>query len=102
VRAAQRYMMAEQVDIQIDGTPSKLIDLSTTGAQVLCPAAMKPNRMVKLTLPLGDKTVSCKGKVMWARLEPSKGGQLWYRAGMSFTTVDEKGVEAFLKRHSKT
>src|SRR5207302_1068872 len=60
VRGAKRHAMSGEVDIQIDGNPSKLIDLSTTGAQILSPGALKPNRLVTLLLPVGDGRLACK------------------------------------------
>ena len=97
-RSAKRVTMPKHLDIQIDGTPAKLIDLSLTGAQVLAPKALKPNRVMKLTLPFGDAVITCKGKIVWSRLEVDikKDGKLWYRGGVLFTTSDEKALEAFL------
>jgi hypothetical protein len=95
IRVAKRVQFKGETEIQIDGAPGKLVDLSMSGAQFLTPSAMKPNRLVKVSLPLGDNVVACKAKVMWSRLEP-RGGQLWYRAGVSFTSVDEAALEAFL------
>jgi len=83
-----------EIAVQIDGNAGKLVDLSMTGAQVLTPAAINPNRLVTVTLPLGDGALSCKAKVAWSRLEP-RAGQLWYRAGVQFTTADQQGLESF-------
>jgi hypothetical protein len=85
------------VQVEVDGGPAVLVDLSATGAQLLSPTALKPNRAVKLTLPVDGNPVLCKGKIVWARLEPaSKSRPLAYRAGVCFTTADEAAVEAFL------
>ena len=99
-RGAKRVAISSQVDIQIDGTEGRLIDLSMTGAQVLTPFSMKPNRLVKVTLPTDEGMIACKAKVMWSRLEP-KAGQLWYRAGVLFTSADQYALEAFLSIHRK-
>jgi hypothetical protein len=99
-RGAKRVAMASQVDIQIDGTDGKLIDLSVTGAQVLTAFSMKPNRLVKVTLPMSDSMIACKAKVMWSKLEP-KAGQFWYRAGVSFTSADQIALEAFMSTHKQ-
>jgi len=99
-RGAKRVAIATEVDIQIDAAPGKLIDLSITGAQVLTSFSMKPNRLVKVTLPMGDSLIACKAKVMWSRLEP-KAGQLLYRAGVWFTGADQIALEAFLSSHRK-
>jgi PilZ domain len=97
VRTATRVAMAKDVDVRIDGGPAKLIDLSTAGAQILGPVALKPNRIVKLTLQTGDNLVSCQGKIMWARIEPGRSsGHLWYRAGVSFTNADRAALDEFL------
>jgi hypothetical protein len=95
-RAAKRVAISGELDIEVEGAPAKLIDVSVTGAQILASASMKPNRLVRLSLPTGQKTIICKGKVMWSRLEP-RAGELWYRAGVSFTTADQAALEAFLE-----
>ena len=96
-RRASRYALPDHVQVEVDGGPAVLVDLSATGAQLLSPTALKPNRPVKLTLPVNGNPVLCKGKVVWARLEPaSKSRPLAYRAGVCFTTADEAAVEAFL------
>lgn len=100
-RAAKRVAISGELDIQIDGVPAKLIDVSVTGAQILASASMKPNRLVRLTLPSGDQTIVCKAKIMWSRLEP-RTGQIWYRAGVSFTAADQAALEAFLNGHSSS
>ena len=99
-RGARRVPITTEVDIQIDAAPGKLVDLSMTGAQVLTSFPMKPNRLVKVTLPMGDSLIACKAKVMWSRLEP-KSGELWYRAGVAFTSADQIALEAFLDSHRK-
>ena len=96
--AAKRVTVPDDFEVQIDGTPGKLVDVSLTGAQVVTAAAMKPNRLVKVLIPSGETTIACKGKVAWARLEPSK-GQMLYRAGIAFTNVDKAALEAFLNLH---
>ena len=97
-RAAKRVTLKGETEIQIDGTPGKLVDLSLTGAQVLTAAAMKPNRLITVTLPVDDSSIVCKAKVMWSRLEP-RAGQLWYRAGVAFTSADQLGIQTFLALH---
>ena len=103
VRQATRYAFRAEIDVQIDGGPGHLIDLSLTGCQLRSPAALKPNRIVRLLLPFEGKPIACTGKVVWARLEPpSKGRPLGYRAGVQFTKADEPALEAFAARHVAT
>ena len=61
-RGARRFSFKADITVQIDGTPGKLVDLSMTGAQVLTPAAMKPNRLITVTLPLGDSSIGVQGQ----------------------------------------
>ena len=94
VRTASRFVFDGNLNVEIDGSPAQLIDLSTSGAQLLSPSALKPNRSVKVLLTEG---LLCKGKVVWARLEPAgKGRPLAYRAGVAFINPDEAAIGAFL------
>jgi len=97
-RGARRVAFKADIAVLIDGNSGKLVDLSMTGAQVLTPAAINPNRLVTVTLPLGENSLVCKAKVAWSRLEPRE-GQLWYRAGVQFTTADQQGLESFFAMH---
>ena len=97
-RRASRHALPDHVQVEVDGGPAVLVDLSTTGAQLLSPTALKPNRPVKLMLPVNGTPVLCKGKVVWARLEPAtKARPLAYRAGVAFSTVDESAIDTFLR-----
>jgi hypothetical protein len=99
-RRASRQAFNEDVQVQIDGSATMLVDLSMTGAQVISPTALKPNRMVKVSLPMGDTSVTCRGKIVWARLEPpSANRSLCYRAGVLFTTPDEAALQVFITHH---
>jgi PilZ domain len=102
-RRASRQAFNEDVQIQIDGSATLLVDLSMTGAQVISPGALKPNRMVKVSLPMGDTSVVCRGKIVWARLEPPSAGRaLCYRAGVLFTTPDEAAIQSFITHHIRS
>ena len=95
--------MSGEVEIQVDGSPAWLLDLSLSGAQVLSSTALKPNRPVKVTFPLDDRSISFKGKIMWARIDAgSKGGPLRYRAGVAFTSPDEAALNAFLSQYGRS
>ena len=96
-RRARRLRMREAVNIMLDGSASFLIDLSTRGAQVLSPAGLRPKQEVRIMLVVGDRTIECAGRVVWALFEQARGtsGAL-YRAGVEFIDVDTPAVEAFL------
>ncbi len=101
LRRASRHAFRDDVQILVDGSPATLVDLSIAGAQVLSHAALKPNRMVRIQLSAEDTPIICKGKVVWARLEAGPTSGLRYRAGVSFTGVEERAVEKFLAQHAR-
>ena len=56
-----RVKIKKSVNVTIDGAPSALVDLSTTGAQVLSPRAVRPDHSVQLMLPNDNGGLSCRG-----------------------------------------
>ena len=98
-RRAPRYKIAAKVDILLDGGPSGLIDLSTVGAQVVCPAALKPGQRVRIGLSDEKANLRFNGSVAWASFEIPPGSGPRYRAGIEFIGADAAGVDAFCARH---
>jgi hypothetical protein len=100
VRQADRQAFSSALGVQIDGEAALLVDLSLTGAQVLSCSALKPAKTVKMLLPSSDSPVLCRGRIVWARLEPTMPGRpIRYRAGMFFTATDQAAVQTFISRH---
>ena len=100
VRKAGRQAFSDALGVQIDGEAALLVDLSLTGAQVLSCSALKPTKTVKMLLPSSDSPVLCRGRIVWARLEPTMPGRpIRYRAGMFFTATDQAAVQTFISRH---
>lgn len=98
-RQASRLKMQEGIEVTLDGSASSLIDMSSIGAQVLSPLALRPNRVVKMTLR-GETALACKVRVMWARFEQPQGAAAaQYRVGVKFTDLEPKAVDAFMARH---
>jgi methyl-accepting chemotaxis protein len=101
VRQDQRQAFPNALGVQIDGEAALLVDLSVSGAQVLSCSALKPAKNVKMLLPSSDQPVLCRGRIVWARLEPTMPGKpIRYRAGMTFTGADQAAVQTFMSRHS--
>ena len=98
-RRAPRYKIAAKVDILLDGGPSALIDLSTVGAQVMSPGALKPNQRVRIGLSDEKANLRFNGSVAWASFEIPPGSGPRYRAGIEFIGADAAGVDAFCARH---
>ena len=97
-RRARRFRMADGTEAQVDGAIATVVDLSTHGAQILCPVPLKPLQQVRMVLADDLGVVKFSASVAWAFFEIPKGVSR-YRAGMEFTNADGKAVDAFCKRH---
>ena len=100
VRQARRVKIQDGGDVAVDGAHSTLVDLSTHGAQVLSPRAIRPNCSVRLQLPSNSGALSCEARVVWVLVEQEQDSQnALYRAGVQFTDVDMPELEAFFAQH---
>ena len=97
-RRAPRFRMVEGTEVQIDGALAKIVDLSTHGAQILCPTPLKPQQKVRMVLADDLGNVKVSATVAWASFEIPKGVSR-YRAGVEFKDAEPKAVDAFCKRH---
>jgi hypothetical protein len=100
-RRAPRFRVREGVELQLDGNPAALIDLSTVGAQVISPTVLRPNQKVRISVPIDDFTLRFRGAIAWAKFElpkpPASAPQ--YRAGVEFTDADAQAIDSFCSRH---
>ena len=101
-RRAPRYRMNPGVEIQLDGNPVSLVDVSTAGAQVLSSSILRPNQKVRVIIPQDDTLVRCRGAVAWAKFElPHASAAPVYRAGVEFLDVDPDFIEGFTTRNRR-
>jgi hypothetical protein len=98
-RRAPRFKMVEKTAISIDAQAGTLIDLSTIGAQLVSPAAVKPGQELRLILTDASGNVKFLGKVVWASFEIPPSGTPRYRAGAEFVDADAATIDAFIQRH---
>ena len=98
VRRAVRVQMPEGVQVQIDGTPAELVDLSVFGAQIVSPKTLKPNQKVRLQLVDDSGTLRTVAGVAWSSFELPRGHSPRYRVGMEFSNADPDTIEAFYSR----
>jgi hypothetical protein len=100
-RRAPRFRMAEGTEAQVDGALATVVDLSTYGAQILCPTPLKPQQNIRVILADDLGMVKFAATVAWAFFEIPKGVSR-YRAGIEFNKdAESKAVDAFGKRHEK-
>ena len=97
-RQAPRFRMRDATEVQVDGALAMLVDLSTHGAQILCPTALKPQQQVRMVLADDLGIVKFSASVAWAFFEIPKGVSR-YRAGIEFKDAERRAVDAFCKRH---
>ena len=99
-RQARRVKISTTVEVLVDGVASALVDLSALGAQIVSPTTLRPNRPVRVVLPRDEGPLACKGRIVWARLEPPRADKpALYRAGVHFAEMDAMAVEAFATQH---
>lgn len=99
-RRAPRHRVRNGVEIQLDGNPASVVDLSTVGAQVLSATILRPNQKVRVSIPHDDFVMRFRGAIAWAKFElPTANAPQRYRAGVEFTDADAAAVDAFCNRN---
>lgn len=99
-RRAPRHRVQGGTEIQLDGNPVLVVDVSAIGAQVLSSTILRPNQKVRIGIPLGDAFMRCRGAVAWAKFElPKPSASPVYRAGVEFLDADAESIEHFARRN---
>lgn len=99
-RRTPRHRIRDGVDIQLDGNPARVIDLSQLGAQVVSATILRPNQKVRVSIPNQDFVMRFRGSVAWAKFElPQPAEPPRYRAGLEFTDADASAVESFCQKN---
>ena len=95
-RRAPRHRIRQGVEIQLDGNPAQVVDLSQVGAQVVSMTILRPNQKVRVSVPNDDFVMRFRGSIAWAKFElPDPAAPPRYRAGVEFTDADARAVEAY-------
>jgi hypothetical protein len=88
------------VEIQLDGSPAVVVNLSQVGAQVLSATILRPNQKVRVNVPNDDFVMRFRGTVVWAQFElPTATPGPRYRAGIDFADADPSAIEAFCQKN---
>jgi CheY-like chemotaxis protein len=99
-RRAPRHRLRQGVEIQLDGNPAQVIDLSQVGAQVISQTILRPNQRVRVSVPNDDFVMRFRGAIAWAKFElPNPSAPPRYRAGVEFTDADGRAVEAYCQKN---
>ena len=101
-RRAPRYRVRAGVEIQLDGNPATVVDLSVVGAQVLSNTILRPNQKVRVGIPNDDFVMRFRGAVAWAKFElPKPSAPPRYRAGVEFIDADTAALEEFCRKNKQ-
>ena len=99
-RRAARYRIRQGVEIQLDGNPANLVDLSVMGAQVISATILRPNQRVRISVPTDDFVMRFRGAVAWAKFElPKPTEPPRYRAGVEFNDADAAAMDEYCSKH---
>lgn len=99
-RRAPRHRIRAGLELQLDGSPAAVIDLSIIGAQVISATVLRPNQKVRISIPSNDLTLRFRGAIAWAKFELPRSGSSspQYRAGVEFTDADAESIDAVIAR----
>jgi CheY-like chemotaxis protein len=96
-RNAPRFKVVDGIEVEIDGNPATLVNLSVSGAQVISPTILKPNQRVRFIMST-KPPIRLKAAVAWASFEIPKGSAR-YRAGIQLFGADPAAMMRFIDRH---
>lgn len=96
-RNAPRFKVVDGIEVEIDGNPATLVNLSVSGAQVISPTILKPNQRVRFIMST-KPPIRLKAAVAWASFEIPKGSAR-YRAGIQLFGADPAAMMKFIDRH---
>ena len=95
-RRATRHRVRSGVEIQVDGNPASVVDLSVVGVQVLSSTVLRPNQKVRISIPNDDFVMRFRGAIAWAKFElPKPNDPPRYRAGVDFADADAAALDEF-------
>ena len=99
-RRAARFRIRQGVEIQLDGNPASLVDLSVMGAQVISATILRPNQRVRISVPTDEFVMRFRGAVAWAKFElPKPTEPPRYRAGVEFADADPAAMDEYCSKH---
>ncbi len=95
-RRAPRFRARMGIEIQLDGNPAGVVDVSIVGVQVLSPTILRPNQKVRVSIPHDDFVMRFRGSIAWAKFElPKPSDPPRYRAGVDFLDADVDALDHY-------
>ena len=100
-RDAKRVRIRQGTYVSVDGIPGELVDMSLGGAQAVLRQLVKPNQLVRLTIPTAGERLICRGRIVWVVYEQPGTSLSVYRTGVKFTDSDATAVEDFMQNFAE-
>lgn len=100
-RDAKRVKIRQGTYVSVDGIPGELVDMSLGGAQAVLRQLVKPNQLVRLTIPTAGERLICRGRIVWVVYEQPGTSLSVYRTGVKFTDSDATAVEDFMQNFAE-
>lgn len=98
-RRVPRVRINAGVEIQIDGHPSGLVDLSTLGAQALSPKSLRPDQKVRIIFADDSDVARFRASIVWAQFELVPARDPHYRVGIEFIDAQPDWLDRFCQRN---
>jgi hypothetical protein len=97
-RRAPRFTVARDAGVVVNGERGQLVNLSSTGAQVIASTRLRPDETLRVALVDAAGEVKVRGLVAWSSAV-QVGTAMGYRAGIDFVDPDSLMLETFSVRH---
>jgi len=98
-RRTERFPVDDLVEALVDGHTATVVDLSTTGAQVVSSKVLKPNQLVRVSLSDKEQVLRLDACIAWSSFEMPAVGEPRYRAGIEFLDANASALRAYSQRH---
>ena len=83
LRQAKRVKIPAGVEVLVDGAPATLVDMATSGAQVVSLTILKPNQRVRVVVTTDGTANRSAANVVWSSVKMGQAG-ISCRAGVRF------------------
>ena len=99
-RRATRYPLRAGCEAIVNGSPTTLVNLSVTGAQLVSPVVLRPSQKVGVALANEAEAIKLQAGVAWSSFERSrKTGETCYRAGLEFADAEPQILEEYCTKY---
>jgi hypothetical protein len=99
-RQAVRWEIQGDLEILVNGERGHLVDLSSSGAQILMGTHVRPQEILRLTVLHEAGETRLRARVAWSAAQTA-GPQVRYRAGIELIDPDPELVEVLCILHGR-